>query len=214
MLDHLNENASEHIITLEDPIEFIHQHKGGIISQREIGRDTKDFKGAIKALLRQDPDIVLIGELRDSDTIEAALTISETGHLTFGTLHTDSSVQSLTRLINAFPPERQEMIRTLLSLVLKGVISQQLIPKTYEPGQVAALEVLIPNSGIKSLIRENKIHQIYSQIQVGQNQTGMITMNQSLENLVHDKVISKEVALAHSQRPDELNMKLKNIGNK
>ena len=211
MLDFLNTHLHKHIITLEDPIEFSHVHKKSIISQREVGRDTLSFSNAIKSLLRQDPDIVLVGELRDYETMEAALTIAETGHLTFGTLHTNSCVESLTRLINSFPAERQDMIRTLLSLVLKGVVSQQLIAKSFEPGRVAALEVLIPTSGVQSLIRDNKIHQIYSQMQIGQNQTGMITMNQSLENLVINRVITKEVAMFRSSVPNELRTKLKEI---
>ncbi len=211
MLDFLNSNVNKHIVTLEDPIEFTHPHKKGVVSQREIGRDTLSFPNAMKSLLRQDPDIVLVGELRDLETIEAALTIAETGHLTFGTLHTNSCVETISRLVNSFPSERQDMIRTLLSLVLKGVVSQQLIAKSFEPGRVAALEVLIPNSGIKNLIRENKIHQLYSQMQVGQNQTGMITMNQSLVNLVADKTISKEVAMFRSTMPNELRQKIRDM---
>ena len=211
MLDFLNSHLHKHIITLEDPIEFVHQHKKGIVSQREVGRDTNSFSNAIKSLLRQDPDIVLVGELRDPETIEAALTIAETGHLTFGTLHTNSCIESITRLINAFSADRQDMIRTMLSLVLKGVVSQQLLAKSFEPGRVAALEILIPNSGVQTLIRENKIHQIYSQMQIGQNQTGMITMNQALENLVINKVITKEIAMFHSTVPNELRNRLKKI---
>ena len=208
MLNYINLNTKKHIITIEDPIEFVYKTAGGSVNQREVGRDTKDFHRAIKSLLRQDPDIVLIGELRDPETIESALTIAETGHLTFGTLHTNSCIESLTRIINAFDSEKQEMIRTLLSFTLKGVVSQQLIPKSFESGRIAALELMIPNSGIKNLIRENKVHQIYSQMQMGQKTTGMVTMNQALENLVVGKILSKDDAIGRSSLPAELEKKL------
>ena len=204
MLDNLNQQGRGHIVTLEDPIEFVHNHKKSLINQREIGRDSLSFPNAIKGLLRQDPDVVLIGELRDPPTIEAALTIAETGHLTFGTLHTNSCVQTLSRLINVFPPSQQEQIRTLLSFVLQGVVSQQLIAKTSGKGRAAALEVLLPTSGIRNLIREDKNHQIYSQMQIGQDKSGMMTMNQSLKNLVKKGDIDFDTALRHSIDPDEL----------
>ena len=210
MLDVLNANENGHIVTIEDPIEFVHAHKGCLITQREIGRDTESFDTALRSLLRQDPDIVLIGEMRDSKTISSALTIAETGHLTFGTLHTNSCVQTLNRVINAFPAHQQEQIRTILSFTLQGIVSQQLIPKTFEKGRVLALELLIPNIAIRNLIRENKVHQIYSQMQIGQDQTGMITMNQSLEKLVSNGSISHEVALSCSSMPEELIKKFKN----
>lgn len=204
ILDSLNRNESGHIITLEDPIEFIHKHKRCIVNQREIGSDTESFAKAIKGVLRQDPDIVLIGELRDPVTIEAALTIAETGHLVFGTLHTNSCVQSINRIVNVFPSDQQDQIRTLLSFVLQGVVAQKLIPKTFEPGRSLALEVLIPTLGIRNLIRENKIHQLYSQMQVGQQQTGMMTMNQNLKKLVEIGAIDATTAMNYTTVPEEL----------
>ncbi|MBL6988917.1 MAG: type IV pilus twitching motility protein PilT [Bacteriovoracaceae bacterium] len=204
ILDSLNRNESGHIITLEDPIEFIHKHKRCIVNQREIGSDTESFAKAIKGVLRQDPDIVLIGELRDPVTIEAALTIAETGHLVFGTLHTNSCVQTINRIVNVFPSDQQDQIRTLLSFVLQGVVAQKLIPKTFEPGRSLALEVLIPTLGIRNLIRENKIHQLYSQMQVGQQQTGMMTMNQNLKKLVEIGAIDATTAMNYTTVPEEL----------
>lgn len=204
LLDRLNEKGSGHIITLEDPIEFIHQHKGCIVNQREIGGDSLEFSSALKSLLRQDPDIVLIGELRDPETIEAALTIAETGHLVFGTLHTNSCVQTINRIINVFPADQQGQIRTLLSFVLQGVVAQQLIPKSYESGRVMGMEVLIPTQGVRNLVREDKIHQIYSQMQIGQELTGMSTMNQSLKKHVDSGLIDNETAMSYSTAPEEL----------
>jgi len=204
LIDRLNETESAHIITLEDPVEFVHSHKSCVVNQREIGADTLSFSNSIKSLLRQDPDIVLVGELRDPETIEAALTIAETGHLVFATLHTNSTVQTINRVINAFPAHQQPQIRTLLSFVLQGVVSQQLIPKSFESGRVLAMELLVPTSGIRNLIREDKIHQIYSQMQVGQEKTGMITMNQSLRRSVDGGAITPELALEFSAEPDEL----------
>lgn len=208
LLDRLNEKEAGHIITLEDPIEFVHPHKNCLVNQREIGTDTLSFHNALKSLLRQDPDIVLVGELRDAETIEAALTIAETGHLVFGTLHTNSCVQTINRIINVFPADQQEQVRTLLSFVLQGVVAQQLIPKSFESGRVAALEVMIPTSGIRNLIREDKIHQIYSQMQIGQEKTGMVTMNQSLHRFVESGLISPETAISYATVPEELAKKL------
>lgn len=208
LIDRLNENEAGHIITLEDPIEFVHPHKGCIVNQREIGADSNSFGDALKSLLRQDPDIVLVGELRDAETIEAALTIAETGHLVFGTLHTNSCVQTINRIINVFPAHQQEQIRTLLSFVLQGIVSQQLLPKSFTPGRVAALEVLRPTPAIRNLIREDKVHQIYSQMQIGQEKTGMITMSQSLLKLVETGVITAELAMTYSTAPEELANKL------
>lgn len=208
LIDYLNIKEAGHIMTLEDPVEFVHSHKRSIVNQREIGTDSQSFKASLKSLLRQDPDIVLVGELRDAETIEAALTIAETGHLVFGTLHTNSAVQTINRVINVFEADRQTQVRTLLSFVLQGVISQQLLKKTYEKGRVACLEILIPNSGIRNLMREDKIHQVYSQMQIGQDKSGMITMNQSLYKLVHTGVISPEVAMGYSPVPEELANKL------
>ncbi|MCP4913865.1 MAG: type IV pilus twitching motility protein PilT [Oligoflexia bacterium] len=204
LLDRLNENEAGHIITLEDPIEFVHPHKGCIVNQREIGADSLSFESAIKSLLRQDPDIVLVGELRDAETIEAALTIAETGHLVFGTLHTNSAVQTINRIINVFPSDEQEQVRTLLSFVLQGVVAQQLLPKTFEPGRVCAMEILRPTPAIRNLLREDKIHQIYSQMQIGQEKTGMTTMNQSLRRFVDNGLIDGDTAMSYSSAPEEL----------
>lgn len=208
LIDRLNENESGHIITLEDPIEFVHPHKGCIVNQREIGTDTNDFSRAIKSLLRQDPDIVLVGELRDAETIEAALTIAETGHLVFGTLHTNSCVQTINRIINVFPADEQDQVRTLLSFVLQGVIAQQLIPKTFDPGRVCAMEIMRTSPAIRNLIREDKIHQVYSQMQIGQEKTGMLTMNQSLRRFVENGVLDGDTAMAYSTEPEELGKQL------
>lgn len=208
LLDYLNQNEAGHIITLEDPVEFVHAHKGCLVNQREIGSDSLSFHNALKSLLRQDPDIVLVGELRDIETIEAALTIAETGHLVFGTLHTNSCVQTINRIINVFPSHQQGQVRTLLSFVLQGIVAQQLIKKTWEKGRVASMEILIPTPGIRNLIREDKIHQIYSQMQIGQDKTGMQTMNQALKKFVDNGAISAEVALSYSSAPEELAQQL------
>lgn len=208
MIDRLNKNEAGHIITLEDPIEFVHPHKNCLVNQREIGTDTQNFHNALKSLLRQDPDIVLVGELRDKETIEAALEIAETGHLVFGTLHTNSCVQTINRIINVFPADQQDQIRTLLSFVLQGVVAQQLVAKSFEPGRFAALEILVPTPAIRNLIREDKIHQIYSQMQIGQDKTGMMTMNQSLLAAVEKGLIKPDVAMTYSTAPEELAGKL------
>jgi twitching motility protein PilT len=212
LLDRLNENEAGHIITLEDPIEFVHNHKTCIVNQREVGSDTITFKNGLKSLLRQDPDIVLVGELRDVETIEAALTIAETGHLLFGTLHTNSCVQTINRMINVFPSHQQDQIRTLLSFVLQGVVAQQLVPRSFAAGRVLAMEILIPTPAIRNLIREDKIHQIYSQMQIGQDKSGMITMNQSLMKHVEAGNIDVDTALSYTTQYEELEMMLKKIG--
>ena len=204
MIDKINGERHEHIITVEDPIEYLHKHKGCLINQREVGADTKSFKNALKYILRQDPDVVLIGEMRDLETIEAALIIAETGHLAFATLHTNSCVQTINRVIDVFPPYQQPQVRAQLSFVLEGVLCQTLIPKINGTGRVLGLEVMIPNPAIRNLIREDKIHQIYSQMQVGQTKFGMQTMNQSLASLYLRKFISFEDALGRSSDPDEL----------
>ncbi len=204
LIDYLNQHEAGHIITLEDPVEFVHAHKSCLVNQREIGTDSLNFGSALKSLLRQDPDIVLVGELRDMETIEAALTIAETGHLVFGTLHTNSCVQTINRVINVFPAHQQIQIRTLMSFVLQGIVSQQLIAKSFEKGRVAAMEILVPTSGIRNLIREDKLHQVYSQMQIGQDKTGMITMNQSLKKFVETGAITAEVAMGYSNVPEEL----------
>ncbi|OFZ20805.1 MAG: type IV pili twitching motility protein PilT [Bdellovibrionales bacterium RIFOXYA1_FULL_36_14] len=208
LLDRLNEKELAHIVTVEDPIEFVHTHKKCIVNQREVGSDTNDFSDAMRSLLRQDPDIILIGELRDKETVEAAIKIAETGHLVFGTLHTNSCVQTINRLVNVFPADQQDQIRTLLSFVLQGIVSQRLIKKSFEPGRVVSIELMMPNIGIRNLIRENKIHQLYSQMQTGQERSGMITMNQSLFKLVEAGIITAEVALLNTTVPEELKQML------
>jgi twitching motility protein PilT len=203
IIDRINMDRREHIVTVEDPIEYLHPHKGCLVNQREVGADTRSFKNALKYILRQDPDIVLVGELRDLETIESALTVAETGHLCFATLHTNSCVQTINRIIDVFPPYQQTQVRTQLSFVLEGVLSQTLIPRVGGTGRVLSLEVMIPNPAIRNLIREDKIHQIYSQMQVGQEKFGMQTMNQSLISLVSRRLISLEDALGRSSDPDE-----------
>ncbi len=207
LIDRLNSTVPGHIITLEDPVEFVHQHKLSLVNQREIGADTLTFAKGLKSLLRQDPDIVLVGELRDQETIEAALTIAETGHLVFGTLHTNSTVQTINRIVNVFSSDQQSQIRTLLSFVLQGVIAQQLLPKIPK-GRVAVQEILRITPAIRNLIREDKIHQIYSQMQIGQEETGMVTMNQTLKRLLDAGVISNESAISYSNNPEELHRML------
>jgi twitching motility protein PilT len=208
LIDRLNEIELGHIITLEDPIEFVHQHKNCVVNQREVGSDTVSFGRGLKSMLRQDPDIVLIGELRDVETIEAALTIAETGHLVFGSLHTNSCVQTINRIVNVFPAFQQPQIRTLLSFVLQGVVAQQLIPKSFNPGRVLAMEILMPTPAIRNLIREDKLHQIYSQMQMGQDKTGMVTMNQVLFKHVQAGNIDAATAMAHTTVPEELSQML------
>jgi twitching motility protein PilT len=203
IIDRINTDRHEHIVTVEDPIEYLHPHKGCLVNQREVGADTRSFKNALKYILRQDPDVVLIGELRDLETIEAALIVAETGHLCFATLHTNSCVQTINRIIDVFPPYQQTQVRTQLSFVLEGVLSQTLIPKLGGTGRALGLEVMIPNPAIRNLIREDKIHQIYSQMQVGQEKFGMQTMNQSLVSLVTKRIISLEDALGRSHDLDE-----------
>jgi twitching motility protein PilT len=198
VIDKINTEQRMHIMTIEDPIEYLHPHKLCVVNQREVGTDTESFKIALKYVLRQDPDVVLVGEMRDLETIEAALTISETGHLVFATLHTNSAVSTINRIIDVFPPHQQQQIRVKLSFVLQGVLSQQLIPRMGAPGRVIAIEVLIPNPAIRNLIREDKIHQIYSQMQVGQDKHGMQTLNQSLYNLWARRIISLEEAQGRS----------------
>ncbi len=204
MIDTINEERYEHIITIEDPIEYLHSHKKCLINQREVNADTVSFKSALRRVLRQDPDIVLIGEMRDLETIEAALTVSETGHLTFATLHTNTAAQSVNRIIDVFPPHQQEQVRVQLSFVLESIISQQLIPKKSGTGRVLATEILVPNAAVRNLIREDKIHQIYSMMQTGQEKFGMQTMNQSLFDLYTKGSISYDDALGKSPVPDEL----------
>ena len=208
MIDQINEERHEHIITIEDPVEFIHSHKNCIVNQREIKSDTEDFKKALRYILRQDPDVVLVGELRDLETVASSLTVAETGHLTLATLHTNSCAQTINRIIDIFPSHQQPQIRSQLSFVLQAVISQQLIPHRSGHGRVLALELMVPNAAIRNLIREDKIHQIYSQMQVGQSKFAMQTMNQSLSTLYQSGKISLDDAYAKSNDLMELKQML------
>jgi twitching motility protein PilT len=191
-------------VTIEDPIEYLHHHNGCVVNQREVGADTQSFRNALKYILRQDPDVVLIGEMRDLETIEAALTVAETGHLCFATLHTNSCVQTINRIVDVFPSHQQAQVRAQLSFVLEGVLCQTLLPRANGPGRTLALEIMVPNAAIRNLIREDKIHQLYSAMQVGQEKFEMQTMNQSLANLYGRRMISLEDALARSPDHAEL----------
>jgi twitching motility protein PilT len=204
LLDKINSEQPVHIITIEDPIEYLHTHKKAMINQRELHADTKSFAEALRAALREDPDVVLIGEMRDLETIQAAITTAETGHLTFGTLHTNSASQTINRLIDVFPPHQQDQVRTQLSMNLEGIVTQALLPKSDGRGRSLAIEVLVPNPAIRHLIRDNKIHQIYSTMQTGQEKYGMITFNQSLANLFFKREITQDLALSMSHNPEEL----------
>lgn len=212
IIDKINTESRCHIMTIEDPIEYLHSHKRSIVNQRELGSDAHSFKDALKYVLRQDPDVVLIGEMRDLETMEAALTIAETGHLVFATLHTNSAAQSINRIIDVFPPHQRSQVRAQLSFVLEGVLNQLLIPRAGAPGRVMAMEVMIPNSAIRNLIREDKVHQIYSQMQVGQGKHGMQTMNQSLFSLYARRTISLEEAMGRSTDQDELRNMIESKG--
>ncbi|MCB0411686.1 MAG: type IV pilus twitching motility protein PilT [Bdellovibrionales bacterium] len=211
LIDKINRDRRGHIITLEDPIEYVHQHKNCIVNQREVGLDTGSYGAALKYVLRQDPDVCLLGELRDLETIEAALTIAETGHLVFATLHTNSAVSTINRIVGVFPSDQQERIRLQLSFVLNAVLSQRLIPSKKE-GQALAVEILLMNSNVRNLIRENKLHQIYGMMQVGQGKTGMQTLNQSLLKLIMRREIEVMDAFALSESPDELDKLMKQAG--
>ena len=204
MIDKINTERHEHILTIEDPIEFVHRHKGCVVNQRELHQDTMGFANALRAALREDPDIVLIGELRDLETIESALRIAETGHLTFATLHTNSAAQTINRIIDVFPSHQQGQIRTQLSLVLEGIVCQALLPRADGKGRVVALEILVPTPAIRNLIRDDKVHQIYSAMQAGQEKVGMQTMNQCLATLFQKRLITHETALTASSNRDEL----------
>lgn len=203
MINHINESRRDHIVTIEDPIEFMHAHKNCMVNQREVGHDTNSFARALKSVLREDPDVILIGELRDLETVALALTAAETGHLVFATLHTNSCVSTLNRLIDVFPPHQQLQVRAQISLSLQAVLSQTLLP-AQGGGRVLAMEIMIPNKGIRNLIREDKLHQIYSLMQSGQDNSGMQTMNQALLSLVERRFISADQALEKSSEPDEL----------
>ena len=212
MIDGINRARSTHIVTLEDPIEFLYAQKKALITQREIGMDAPDFQTALKGVLRQDPDVVCLGELRDLDTIRSALTVAETGHLTFATVHTNSAIQTLNRVISVHPPHQQDEVRAQLSMVLEGVVSQRLIPSATGRGRVLAIEVLVPTSAVRNLIREDKIHQIYSMMQTGQAKHGMQTMNQALADLCRRRMITLQTALASSSQPEELSRLLDRTG--
>lgn len=211
LIDKINRDRRQHIITLEDPIEYVHPHKNCVVNQREIGVDTVSYRSALKHILRQDPDVVLMGELRDLDTIESALNVAETGHLVFSTLHTNSAVQSINRVVNVFPGEQQDRIRLQLSLTLNAIVSQRLIPSR-SGGMVVAMEVLIMNTNVRNLIRENKLHQVYGMMQVGQDKSGMMTMNQSLSKLVLSRKVDMKTAFLYSNDPEELDKILKQAG--
>ncbi len=204
MIDKINCERHAHILTIEDPIEYLHNHKKCLVNQREVHGDTQSFTNALRAALREDPDIVLIGEMRDLETMESALKIAETGHLTFGTLHTNSAASTINRIIDVFPAHQQSQIRTQLSLVLEGIVCQSLLPKANGQGRCVALEILIPTPGVRNLIREDKIHQIYSAMQTGQEKVGMQTMNQSLASLYFKRAISLETAMSASSHREEL----------
>ncbi|MCP5046547.1 MAG: type IV pilus twitching motility protein PilT, partial [bacterium] len=209
LIDKINAERSEHIITIEDPIEYLHTHKKAMVNQRELHADTKGFALALRSALREDPDVVLIGEMRDLETIQAAITTAETGHLTFGTLHTNSASQTINRMVDVFPPHQQDQIRTQLSMNLEGIVTQALLPKSDGRGRCLAMEVLVPSPAIRHLIRDNKIHQIYSSMQTGQEKYGMITFNQSLASLYFKREITLELALTVSHNAEELNELIK-----
>ena len=204
MLDKINREKNVHVVTIEDPIEFLHKHKRALVNQRELHADTHSFPNALRAVLRQDPDVVLIGEMRDLETMEAALTIAETGHLTLATLHTNSAAQTINRIVDAFPSHQQSQVRAQLSLVMEGILCQSLMPRVDGRGRVMAMEILIPNSAIRNLIREDKIHQIYGMMQAGQAKHGMQTFNQSLASLYMGRKITLESAMGASSNKEEL----------
>jgi twitching motility protein PilT len=213
IIDKINRENHDHIVTIEDPIEYLHPHKNCLINQREVGADTVTFSKALRHILRQDPDVVLIGEMRDLETIEAALKVAETGHLCLATLHTNSCVQTINRIVDVFPADQQSQVRTQLSFVLEGVMTQTLMPRAGRGGRCLALEVMVPNPAIRNLIREDKIHQIYSQMQIGQEKFGMQTMNQSLASLVLRRMVTMDDALSRSSDHEELR-RLVNEGQK
>jgi twitching motility protein PilT len=203
MLDLINERRHEHIMTIEDPIEFLHRHNNCIVNQRELGADAQSFALALKAALRQDPDVILVGEMRDLETISTALTAAETGHLVFATLHTQDTAQTVDRVVDVFPPSQQQQVRVQLSVSLQGIVTQQLLPRADGNGRCVSTEVLVPTPAVRNLIREGKTHQIYSALQTGA-QHGMQTMDTSLAQLVREQKISRELAEQRSSAPEEL----------
>jgi twitching motility protein PilT len=204
MLDKVNRERAEHIVTIEDPVEYLHSHKKCIVNQRELHADTHSFSNALRSCLRQDPDVVLIGEMRDFETVESALRIAETGHLTFATLHTNSAAQTINRIVDIFPAHQQSQIRVQLSFVLEGILCQSLLPRASGKGRALAMEILVPNAAIRNLVREDKVHQIYGMMQTGQAKYGMQTFNQSLASLYFKRMITLQTALARSSYQDEL----------
>jgi len=211
LLKIINDTYSYHIITIEDPIEFVYEHNKSLVTQRELGTDTKSFARALRAALREDPDVILVGEMRDPETIEAALTAAETGHLVFSTLHTNSTIETINRIVDVFPAEKQAQIRTQLSFVLVGAVAQKLLKRKDGKGRIAAVEVFIPTPAIRNLIRENKLHQIYSMMQTGQAATGMITLNQHLAELYVNDLIDLEEAKKISPDHKELESLIKSL---
>lgn len=211
LIDKINRENRGHIITLEDPIEYVHPHKSSIVNQREIGVDTVSYRSALKHVLRQDPDVCMMGELRDLETIDAAMNMCETGHLVFATLHTNSAISTINRIVNVFPAEQQDRVRTQLAMTLNAIICQRLLP-SLKGGQVAALEILIMSPNIRNLIRENKLHQVYGMMQVGQDKSGMMTLNQALVQLILKRKIDVRSAFMNSSDPEELDKLLKAAG--
>jgi twitching motility protein PilT len=212
MIDKINRERDHHIVTIEDPIEFVHQHKRSLVNQREVHSDTHSFASSLRAVLREDPDVVLVGEMRDLETIEAALRIAETGHLTFATLHTNSAASTIHRIVDVFPAYQQAQIRAQLSLVLEGVLCQSLLERSDGHGRVMVMEILIPNAAVRNLVREDKIHQVYSAMQTGTGQSGMQTFNQGLLNAYTAGMVALEVAMAASSHPDELKDMIRRTG--
>lgn len=208
MIDYINSLREEHIITIEDPIEFVHKNRKSLLNQREIGNDTESFFAALKSALRQDPDVVLIGEMRDLETIATAITTAETGHLVLATLHTTGAAQTVDRIIDVFPPEQQQQIRMQVSGNIQGIVSQILVPRMGTKGRVAAFEIMVPTPAMRNLIRDGKTHQIPSQMLMGK-QSGMLTLEQSLAELVKKRVISKEIAMAKCMDQGQLDEILK-----
>jgi twitching motility protein PilT len=203
LIDEINRNRSEHILTVEDPIEFLHRHKRCIVNQREIGPDATSFSEALKAALREDPDVILVGEMRDLETISTALTAAETGHLVFGTLHTQSAPSTIDRIIDVFPPEQQEQVRIMIAMSLQGVVTQTLLPTADGAGRVPALEILLPDDAVRNLIRQGKVEQIYSVMQTN-TAKGMQTMEQALAHLIQHQIVKVEDGLSRSSRPQQL----------
>ncbi len=204
MIDYVNTERPVHIVTIEDPIEYFFTPKKALINQRELHADTLSYSNALRSVLREDPDVVLVGEMRDQETVEMTLRVAETGHLTFSTLHTNSAPETISRIIDIFPPQYQAQARVMLSMSLEAVLCQSLLPKADGKGRVLAMEILIPNPAVRNLIRENKIHQIYSQMQLGQEKFGMLTFNQNLCDLYYRKLITLETAMLATSNPEEL----------